>query len=80
MRVSPLAAVGVWSSGGGRGVVGASARMMGSDTANVCGEVAAWAFERGPVEPEAESNGGAVVVGLNAGQRIVVRGGVLLND
>jgi len=54
--------------------------MMVNDASNVFVEVAPWTFERRPVDPEADINGGAVVVGLTAGQRIVVRGGVLLND
>lgn len=79
-KLNMFATVRFFSPPSRRVVVPPSALMMVNDTSNVFVEVAPWTFERRPVDPEAEIDGGAVVVGLNAGQRIVVRGGVLLND
>ena len=63
-----------------RVVVPASALMMVNDVSSVFIEVAPWTFRRHSVQPDADIDGGSVVLGLNAGERIVVRGGVLLND
>jgi cobalt-zinc-cadmium efflux system membrane fusion protein len=44
-------------------------------------EVAAWTFERRSVELGSEdAQGVRVLSGLQRGQRVIVRGGVLLND
>lgn len=58
-----------------------SALLMNNDAVSVFVEVAPWTFERRPVELGRE-DGDQVRIrsGLNAGQRVVVRGGVLLND
>jgi cobalt-zinc-cadmium efflux system membrane fusion protein len=79
-KLNMFATVRFFSPPSQRVVVPPSALMMVNDALSVFVEVAPWTFERRPVQPEADLEGGTVVVGLNAGQRIVVRGGVLLND
>lgn len=61
--------------------VPSSALLMNNDAVSVFVEVAPWTFERRPVETGRE-DGEQVRVrsGLAAGERVVVRGGVLLND
>jgi cobalt-zinc-cadmium efflux system membrane fusion protein len=79
-KLNMFATVRFYSPPSRRVVVPASALMMVNDTSNVFVEVAPWTFERRPVQPEADIDGVTAIAGLNAGQRIVVRGGVLLND
>lgn len=57
-----------------------SALFMVNDTTSVFVETAPWTFRRKPVIPESDYEGATIVRGLAAGERIVVRGGVLLND
>jgi cobalt-zinc-cadmium efflux system membrane fusion protein len=62
-------------------VVRTSALVMTNDTTSVFVEVADWAFERRNVE--IANQGGATAViksGLSPGDRVVVKGGVRLND
>ncbi|MCX7899188.1 MAG: efflux RND transporter periplasmic adaptor subunit [Methylocystis sp.] len=63
-----------------RVVVSPSALMMVNDTSCVFVETAPWTFERKPVQPDADIDGVTVVRGLEPGEKIVVRGGILLND
>ncbi|MBM3550250.1 MAG: efflux RND transporter periplasmic adaptor subunit [Alphaproteobacteria bacterium] len=79
-KLNMFATVRFFSPPTPRVVVPASALMMVNDTSNVFIEVAPWTFERRPVQPETDIDGVTVVAGLSAGQRIVIRGGVLLND
>jgi cobalt-zinc-cadmium efflux system membrane fusion protein len=58
-----------------------SALVMINDSLTVYVEVAPWHFERRSIEAGAEDEQGVRVLrGLEAGQRIIVRGAVLLND
>lgn len=58
-----------------------SALLMNNDTTTVFIETKPWTFIRRIVEPEADQNGIAPIrAGLAAGEKIVVSGGVLLND
>jgi cobalt-zinc-cadmium efflux system membrane fusion protein len=58
-----------------------SALLMNNDSTTVFVETKPWTFERHVVQPVAEQNGTAPIrSGLVAGDRIVTRGGVLLND
>ena len=58
-----------------------SALLMNNDTTSVFVEVSPWAFERRTVELSYDETAGArVLKGLKAGDRVVVKGGVLLND
>lgn len=58
-----------------------SAIVMINDSNSVLVEVAPWVFERQEVELGSEDEHGVrILKGLRAGQRVIVRGGVLLND
>ncbi|GAB3792034.1 efflux RND transporter periplasmic adaptor subunit [Dyella agri] len=58
-----------------------SALLMNNDSTTVFVEVAPWTFERRTVELSYDESAGArVLKGLKAGDRVVVAGGVLLND
>ncbi|MDR3480194.1 MAG: efflux RND transporter periplasmic adaptor subunit [Burkholderiaceae bacterium] len=62
-------------------VVPPSALLMNNDSTTVLVEVAPWTFVRRTVELGHEDDDSVrIVSGLAAGERIVVRGGVLLND
>ena len=62
-------------------VVPTQALVLKNETDRVFVEVAPWTFEARPVEVDFQQGDQAVVEhGLNAGERIVVKGGVLLND
>lgn len=61
-------------------LVPSSALFIVNDTTSVFVETAPWTFQRKPVVIEADYEGSTIVRGLEPGQRIVVRGGVLLND
>lgn len=61
-------------------LVPSSALFMVNDTTSVFVETAPWTFQRKPVVTESDYEGATIVRGLEAGQRIVVRGGILLND
>ena len=61
--------------------VPASALLMNNDSTTVMVEVAPWTFQRRAVTTGAEDGEQVrILSGLKAGERIVVRGGVLLND
>ena len=58
-----------------------SALLMNNDNISVFVEVSPWAFERRTVELSYdETDGTRVVKGLKEGDRVIVKGGVLLND
>jgi cobalt-zinc-cadmium efflux system membrane fusion protein len=58
-----------------------SALLMNNDATSVLVEVRPWVFERRPVKIGDETETAAQVLsGIHAGDRVVVRGGVLLND
>ena len=58
-----------------------SALLMNNDNTTVFVEVSPWTFERRTVELGYDETAGArVVKGLKAGDRVIVKGGVLLND
>lgn len=58
-----------------------SALLMNNDSTTVLVEVSPWAFERRKVElGYDEGDQARVVAGLKAGDRVVVKGGVLMND
>lgn len=79
-KLNMFATVRFFSPPSKRIVVPPSALMMVNDASSVFVEVAPWTFERRKVQPEADIDGVTIVTGLDAGQRIVVRGGILLND
>jgi cobalt-zinc-cadmium efflux system membrane fusion protein len=57
-----------------------SALFIVNDDTSVFLEVAPWTFQRKPVIIEADYEGSTIVRGIEPGQKIVVKGGVLLND
>jgi cobalt-zinc-cadmium efflux system membrane fusion protein len=58
-----------------------STLLMNNDNTTVFVEVSPWTFERRTVELSYdETTGARVVKGLKAGDRVIVKGGVLLND
>ncbi|GLQ98523.1 efflux RND transporter periplasmic adaptor subunit [Dyella mobilis] len=58
-----------------------SALVMNNDSTTVFVEVSPWTFERRTVDLSYdEADGTRVLKGLKAGDRVIVRGGVLLND
>jgi membrane fusion protein, heavy metal efflux system len=58
-----------------------SALVMNNDSITVFVEVSPWTFERRTVDLSYdETDGTRVLKGLKAGDRVIVRGGVLLND
>ena len=58
-----------------------SALVMNNDSTTVFVEVSPWTFERRSVDLSYDdSEGTRVLKGLKAGDRVIVRGGVLLND
>lgn len=64
-----------------RVVVPASALLMNNDRTTVFIETAPWTFERRTVEPLLqESSQVAILSGLQPGEKVVVRGGILIND
>jgi cobalt-zinc-cadmium efflux system membrane fusion protein len=62
-------------------VVPSSALLMNNDRTSVFVAVAPWTFERRSVDPELqEGTSVAIRSGLHAGDQVVVKGGILLND
>lgn len=61
-------------------LVPSSALFIVNDTTSVFVERAPWTFKRKLVVIDADYEGATIVRGLEPGERIVVRGGVLLND
>jgi cobalt-zinc-cadmium efflux system membrane fusion protein len=58
-----------------------SALLMNNDSTTVFVEVAPWTFVRRVVEPGSEDRDSVrILSGLKPGERIVTRGGILLND
>ena len=64
-----------------RVVLPSSALLMNNDRTSVFVAVAPWTFERRSVDPElVEGTSVAIRSGINAGDQVVVKGGILLND
>jgi membrane fusion protein, heavy metal efflux system len=62
-------------------VLPASALLMNNDRTTVFVAVAPWTFERRTVDPQLEEGESvAIRSGLNPGDQVVVKGGILLND
>jgi membrane fusion protein, heavy metal efflux system len=64
-----------------RVVLPSSSLLMNNDRTSVFVATAPWTFERRTVEPQLE-DGASVVIrsGVTAGEQVVVKGGILLND
>jgi membrane fusion protein, heavy metal efflux system len=64
-----------------RVVLPSSALLMNNDRTSVFVAVAPWTFERRTVDPELqEGTSIAIRSGVNAGDQVVVKGAILLND
>jgi cobalt-zinc-cadmium efflux system membrane fusion protein len=64
-----------------RVVLPSSALLMNNDRISVFVAVAPWTFERRTVDPQLDEGASiAIRSGVNAGDEVVVRGGILLND
>jgi cobalt-zinc-cadmium efflux system membrane fusion protein len=64
-----------------RVIVPSSALLMNNDRTSVFIAVAPWTFVRRIVDPELEEGTSvAIRSGVNAGEQVVVKGGILLND
>jgi membrane fusion protein, heavy metal efflux system len=64
-----------------RVVVPTSALLMNNDRTSVFVATAPWTFQRRTVEPDLqEGTSVAILSGLAAGEQVVTRGGILLND
>jgi membrane fusion protein, heavy metal efflux system len=62
-------------------ILPSSALLMNNDRTSVFVAVAPWTFERRIVDPELEEGTSvAIRSGINAGDQVVVKGGILLND
>jgi membrane fusion protein, heavy metal efflux system len=62
-------------------VLPASALLMNNDRTTVFVAVAPWTFERRSVDPQLEEGDSvAIRSGINPGDQVVVKGGILLND
>jgi len=62
-------------------VLPSSALLMNNDRTSVFVAVAPWTFERRTVDPELdEGTSVAISSGVSAGDQVVVKGGILLND
>jgi membrane fusion protein, heavy metal efflux system len=62
-------------------VVPASALLMNNDRTTVFVETAPWTFERRAVEPLLQGSPQVTIMsGLRPGERVVIKGGILLND
>ncbi len=62
-------------------VLPSSALLMNTDRTSVFVATAPWTFERRTVDPELQGGPSvAIRSGVNAGEQVVVRGGILLND
>ena len=62
-------------------IVPLSAVLMNNDTTSIYVETAPWTFESRAVELGTEENNAVhIISGLKAGERVVVSGGILVND
>ncbi len=81
LKPNMFATVTLASAEVSRIVLPASALLMNNDRTTVFVAVAPWTFERRTVDPQLEE-GDAVAIrsGINPGDQVVVKGGILLND
>ena len=81
LKPNMFATVTLLGSPRSRIVLPSSALLMNNDRTSVFVAVAPWIFERRTVDPELEEGTSvAIRSGINAGDQVVVKGGILLND
>ena len=81
LKPNMFASVSLQGPAHSRVLVPSSALLMNNDRTTVFVATAPWTFERRIVEPQLEeSSSVAIRSGLKAGEQVVVKGGILLND
>jgi cobalt-zinc-cadmium efflux system membrane fusion protein len=81
MRPNMFATVALQAAEHSRVVLPSSALLVNNDRTTVFVATAPWTFERRTVEPQLEEGPlVAISSGVQAGEQVVVRGGILLND
>ena len=81
LKPNMFASVTVLGAPRSRVVLPSSALLMNNDRTSVFVAVAPWTFERRAVDPELEEGTSvAIRSGVNPGDQVVVKGGILLND
>jgi cobalt-zinc-cadmium efflux system membrane fusion protein len=81
LKPNMFATVTLLGAARSRIVLPSSALLMNNDRTSVFVAVAPWTFERRTVDPELEEGTSvAIRSGINAGDLVVVKGGILLND
>jgi cobalt-zinc-cadmium efflux system membrane fusion protein len=81
LKPNMFATVTLHAGAQSRVVVPTSALLMNNDRTSVFVATAPWTFERRTVEPQLEEGSSvAINSGLQAGDQVVVKGGILLND
>jgi membrane fusion protein, heavy metal efflux system len=81
LKPNMFATVTLWGSKQTRVLLPTSALLMNNDRTTVFVATAPWTFERRTVAPELdEGTTVAVGSGVRAGEQVVVKGGILLND
>ena len=81
LKPNMFASVSLAGPAHSRVLVPSSALLMNNDRTTVFVATAPWTFERRIVEPQLEEGSSvAIRSGLKAGEQVVVKGGILLND
>ena len=81
LKPNMFAAVRLLGPAQSRVVVPASALLMNNDRTTVFVETSPWTFERRSVEPLLQEGSQVPILsGLKAGEQVVVKGGILIND
>jgi membrane fusion protein, heavy metal efflux system len=81
LKPNMFASVTIAQQAAPRVVVPSSALLMNNDRTSVFVATAPWTFERRTVEPQLEDSSTVTIAsGLRAGEQVVVKGGILLND
>ena len=81
LKPNMFASVTLVGASSSRVVLPSSALLMNNDRTSVFVAVAPWTFERRIVDPDLEEGSSvAIRSGIVAGDQVVVKGGILLND
>jgi membrane fusion protein, heavy metal efflux system len=81
LKPNMFASVTLQGAQGSRVVLPSSALLMNNDRTSVFVATAPWTFERRNVDPQLEEGESvAIRSGITAGEQVVIKGGILLND
>jgi membrane fusion protein, heavy metal efflux system len=81
LKPNMFASVTLQGAQGSRVVLPSSALLMNNDRTSVFVATAPWTFERRIVDPQLEEGDSvAIRSGITAGEQVVIKGGILLND